>query len=536
MFETAPVTRRTRVALISLSNPFNIGARHLSSVTKVAGYDTHMIFAGDFQHNDILPPSEEDLTILTDLIHNEIKPDVIGISVSCSSFYKAAAWITDRLKSQGFSGPVAWGGIHGILCPEECIQHADLAFTGEAENDWLEFLKRFENGEHYNDIQGAWVRDSNGEIHQNGHGNIVENLDDVPFPDYDNDRKYLIRNGVLERIEPFIRQCDSLFVLSSRGCPFHCAFCASPLMLRDHMTGDRGGKFVRQRSVSNVMGELKYIEDSFPDFKSRRDATINFGDDVFVLKIDWVREFTGEYFKNFDRPYWCYFHPNTVKKEIVETLAKSGLKYVDMGVQSGSERIRCELYDRPDNDKKIENAVNILHDAGVNIVMDVITDNPFDTEEDKRKALEFFLSLKGPFQLNYLSMIMFPKVRFTDRAMEAGLITEDDIEQNRMKVFEQWETKYDWEKRSPDELFWIALWTMTGKTFIPKWLLRKLADIPYLRKRPGLVVWLAKRASNTVWFQKRLRIFWTRLRKGEVRASDIIYSLGKYRRLGLPQE
>ncbi|HEX9744185.1 MAG TPA: radical SAM protein [bacterium] len=536
MFEAYPITKEKRVAIISLSNPFNIGARHLNSVTKVNGYDSHMIFVGDFQHNDILPPSEEDLNMLIELIQNEIKPDVLGISVSCSSFYKAASWITTELKNRGFNGPIAWGGIHGILCPEECVRFADIAFTGEAENDWTEFLHRVETGQDWSDLGGTWTRDAEGNLQNNGAGDTEEDLDTVPFPDYDNDRKYLIKNGVLDKTEPFLKQCDSVFVLSSRGCPFHCTFCASPLMLKDHLKGDRSGKFVRQRTVNNVIGEIKYIEEAIPNFAAVRDATINFGDDVFVLKIDWVREFTKAYYDNFTRPYWCYFHPNTVKKDIVETLAQSGLKYVDMGVQSGSERIRTELFDRTDNDKRIQKAVNILHDAGVNIVMDVITDNPFDTEEDKKMALEFFLSLKRPFMLNYLSMIMFPKVRFTDRAMEAGLINENDIEQNRMKVFEQWETKFDWPKRDPDELFWISLFTMTGKKFVPKSLLRTLPNIKFLRRNPAFVVWLAKRASNVVWFQKRLRIFWTRLWKGEVRTSDIMYSLHKYRRMGLPQE
>ena len=278
------------------------------------------------------------------------------------------------------------------------------------------------------------------------------------------------------------------------------------------------------------------IEKSFPNFASVKDGTINFGDDVFVLNSRWVKEFTQEYHRNFSRPYWCYFHPNTVKKEIIEILSGSGLKYVDMGVQSGSERIRTQLFDRTDTDDKIGRAVNILHDAKVGIVMDVITDNPFDTEEDKRKALDFFLSLKRPFALNYLSMIMFPKVAFTQRALEAGLITKADIEQNRMKVFEQWETKDDWPNRSPDELFWIALFTMTGKSLIPKWYLRFLSGIPYLRKHPRFVVWSAVRASNFVWLSKRLRIFWQRLFKGQIHLHDIMYSINKYRRLGLPQE
>jgi len=535
MFETKP-TKDTRVAIISLSNPFNIGARHLSSLSKVHGYDTHMFFVGAFLKNDIFPPTDADIEVLTDVIANEVKPDVVGISVSCSAFFITSLKINERLRDKGYSGLIAWGGIHAILCPEDCIESADVVFTGEAELPWIEFLERIEKGESISDLRGAWVRDPDGTIHENPHGDVAEDLDEVPFPDYDNDRKYYIEDGKLERIEPFRKEMYSIFVLSSRGCPFKCSFCATPLMNEEFKKGLRKGKFVRQRSVDNVINEIKYIEDSFPDFKATKDGTINFGDDVFVLHKEWVKDFTIRYQESFDRPYWCYFHPNTVNKEIVEILAGTGLKYVDMGVQSGSERVRTDIFNRTDTNDKIKKAVDILHKCRVGIVMDVITDNPFDTEEDKRDGLEFFLSLRRPFMLNYLSMIMFPKVRFTEHALEAGLIGEEDIEQNRMKIFEQWETKYDWQGRSSNELFWIALYTMTGKWFVPRWYLRLLSRIPYYRKNPSFIVWSAKRSSNLVWLGKRLKIFFGRLIRGQVKFSNIVSSIRKYRRIGLPQE
>jgi len=535
MFEIVP-TNKTRVVIISLSNPFNIGARHLSSLSKVKGFDTHMLFVGGFKGNDIFPPSDLDIKNMVDLIVDKIKPGVVGISVSCSAFFKTSVKINHDLRERGFSGLIAWGGIHSILCHEDCIQHCDIAFTGEAEIPWIEFLNRVEDGKPYIDIRGTWVRDKDGRIYKNPNAEFVTDLNAIPYPDYDNDRHWTIFDGKVEEVEPFRKEMFSIFVLSSRGCPFKCAFCATPHIFETYKKEVGAANFVRQRTVANVIGELKYIEESFPNFRETKDGTINFGDDVFVMHTDWVKEFTEEYQKRFDRPYWCYFHPNTVKQEIIDLLSGTGLKFVDMGVQSGSERIRSECFNRTDTDAKIKKAVEILHGAKVGIVMDVITDNPFDTEEDKRNGLEFFLSLKRPFQLNYLSMIMFPKVAFTQRALEAGLISEKDIEQNRMKIFEQWEFKYDWKGRSPDELFWCALYTMTGKTFIPRWYLRMLANIPSLRKNPTFVVWSARRASNMVWFNRRMRIFFGRLFRGQIRMSDIAYSINKYRRLGLPQE
>jgi anaerobic magnesium-protoporphyrin IX monomethyl ester cyclase len=535
MFEAKP-TKLTRVAIISLSNPFNIGARHLSSLSKTHGFDTHMIFIGAFLKNDILPPTDTDIELMTDLLVNEIKPDIVGVSVSCSAFFKTSIRITESLKRKGYKGLIAWGGIHSILCHDECIEYCDLAFTGEAENPWVEFLDRVEKHESFSDLKGAWVKDADGTIHKNPLAEFVENLDEVPFPDYDNDRHYYIGEGKLERIEPFRKELFSIFVLSSRGCPFHCSFCATPRIFADLKKEKHIGKYIRQRTVDNVIAEIEYIEKSFPDFKASKDGTINFGDDVFVLYKDWVTEFTKKYQEKFDRPYWCYFHPNTVNEKIVELLAGTGLTYIDMGIQSGNERVRRELFLRTDTNENIRKAVDIIHQAKVGIVMDMITDNPFDTEEDKQSGLDFLLTVRRPFTLNYLSMIMFPKVRFTEMALEAGLITEADIEQNRMKIFEQWETKYDWKGRSRNELFWIALYSMTGKSFIPRWYLKLLAKIPYFRKNPSFIVWSARRASNIVWLDKRSKIFWHRLFTGQIRFSDIMYSFNKYRRIGLPQE
>ncbi|MCX6647171.1 MAG: radical SAM protein, partial [bacterium] len=347
MFEAKP-TKNTRVAIISLSNPFNIGARHLSSLSKLCGYDTHIIFVGAFLKNDILPPTDVDIELMTDLLVNEIKPDVVGVSVSCSAFFKTSGRITESLRRKGYKGLIAWGGIHSILCHDECIEHCDLAFTGEAENPWVEFLDRVEKGESFADLKGAWVKDSDGTVHKNQLAEFVENLDEVPFPDYDNDRHYYIGEGKLERIEPFRKELYSIFVLSSRGCPFHCSFCATPRIFADLKKEKHIVKYIRQRTVDNVIAEIEYIEESFPNFKASRDGTINFGDDVFVLYKDWVTEFTKKYREKFDRPYWCYFHPNTVNKQIVELLAGTGLKYIDMGIQSGNERVRKELFLRTD--------------------------------------------------------------------------------------------------------------------------------------------------------------------------------------------
>ena len=522
--------------MVSLSNPFNLGARNLNAILKQEGYDTHMVFLGDIVVNDLIRPTPEEIDTAVRLIIDEIQPDVVGISVSCSAFYKDAVTLTQKLRERKPGLIIMWGGIHVFLRPQDCIEYADLCFTGEAEIQLVEAMKVIEEtGKIPTDLDGTCARRDGGII-KNPYGRIVEDLDTIPFPDYDNERKYVIRGKEVLRPEPFYPQVYSLFVISSRGCPFNCTFCASAKFSKEYQSGNRPGRYVRQRSVANVIGEIQYIHDSLPVFAGVKDATINFGDDVFVLNEKWVGDFCDQYKSRFDKPFWCYFHPVTVKENIVLKLKEVGMTYVDMGVQSASERIRTQYYKRVDTDGKIHNAFSILRRNKIGITIDIITDNPFDTDEDRRMGLEFLLSLPRPYLVNYLSLILFPEVEFTQMVIDAGLKGEGDIEQNRLKIFEQWQAKFDWPKRPKDELFWIALYHMTGKTFVPRWWIRLLSRIKYFEHNPGFVVWNARCAAKTAWFFKRLRIFFQRLFRGQIRARDIIYSMRKYRELGIPME
>ena len=526
------VTKRTKFCLISIANSHNIGCRILCSWLKNHGYDTHMIFLSDIIQNDIIPPSDQDLQIMFDLLVKEIKPDVVGISVSCSSLLDISKRTTEVVRQALPNTKVLWGGIHPILLPESCIDFADYVCVGEGEGPIIELANAIENGTDTTHIQGMWAR-VDGQITQNHAAYVIDDLDSLTFPDYDNERKYFIYKGKLKVQDPFQEEAMSLFVLTSRGCPFHCTFCAAPIFLKEQVTGKVKGNTVRQRSVEDVMQELAYVQSRTPLFEH---LTINFADDVFVLDKKWVNQFVHEYSERFGNPFWCYFHPNTVREEIVEEFKGVGMRYINMGLQNGSERIRKDIFDRTDTDKIVKRAVEIIQKHGIGCMMDVIVDNPFDTEDDKKKSLDFFLSLPRPFKLNYLSMIYFPSVRFTELALRAGFITPDHIEMHAKKTFYQMNFSFDWSGRKPSEKFWTALFHMSGKNFVPRWFLRSLSHSEWLKKHPEPVVAMAKGASQLAFLFSRADVFLNRLKRGEVKWAQITYAFHKYARAGIPYE
>ena len=217
---------------------------------------------------------------------------------------------------------------------------------------------------------------------------------------------------------------------------------------------------------------------------------IAFLDDLFPADSQWVEEFCARYKAEVGLPFWCYFHPHTVKEETVRTLKDAGLAYADMGVQSGSERVRNGVFLRPDSNRTIVRAVEVLSGAGILPRLDFILDNPFETEADKRETLRLLLELKRPFELNLFSLINFPGTALTRRALSEGLITERDIEDKRCKMLDQWRVTLN-SMRSGDELFWISLFLLTGRSLIPRGLIRFLANQRVLRRHPGPLVAMA---------------------------------------------
>jgi len=523
--------KKLRVALVSLGNTHNLGARQLCAVIKEAGFETHMVFLSDIIQNDIIPPSQWELDRAVELICGQIKPDLLGISVSCSTFYDTAVELTSRCRKGGID-KIAWGGIHAILCPEDSIEHADYVCVTEGETVVPILLNRLEEGKSCADVPGFWVKE-NGTVFRNKPSGVVMDLDTLPFPDYEDENKYFICENEFYPREPFLIRIYSVFVITSRNCPFNCAFCAAPYFKTELVTGVPGIMRVRQRSVANVIRELEYIRRSIPTFEH---LTINFADDIFVMKSEWVKEFVEKYKTGFKNPFWCYFHPTLVKDEIIKIFADAGMRYINMGVQSGSERIRTEIYNRTDTDEKIRKAMQIIRNNNIGVMLDVIVDNPFDNQEDRDRALEFLLSLPRPYTLNFLSLIFFPRVPLTERALKEGYITEEQVEMRSKKAFYQMNFHFGWEERKPEEALYTALYQMCGKLFIPRNFIRRLSRIKSLHENPYPAIRLAIIFNAILFFWNRSKIVSRRLFSGELKTSDFAHSLKKYRKAGIPIE
>lgn len=511
------MTNKTKLVLISLYSTDAIGLRYIKAVLNKHGFDVSLIFfkelylAADFMSI----PSEKEYQLLIDLL-KRLKPNFVGISLR-SSFFKMASSITKRVKKE-LSLPVIWGGTHPTVAPEESINVADMICVGEGEYPLLELAGRFSESQEYADIKNMWIR-RNGRIIKNELRPLIQDLDSLPFPDYSDKDKYFIENEDMVMIDPGLRTYN-FNIMASRGCPYHCAYCCNSVF---NAIYDGKGPKIRRRSVENVMEEILSLKNNFPNLRR-----IDFIDEVFAWDKEWTAAFVKRYKQEVNLPFQCAQHPNMVDRDILTMLKNAGLERVEVGVQSGSERLRKEIFERPVSDRKLLQTSQFLKQKGIVPFYDFIVDNPFETEKDKMQGLKFLLKFFRPFHLHVFSLLYFPNTVITKRALSANLISEKQIEGNTEKEFNLMFVNLRSPRQKIDQ-FWLSLYSLTSKSFVPKVLIRWLSCRSFLKKHPKPLVLFAD-MSNTFklgsiaikWLLEGKPVFSTVRQTAKRRTSPII--------------
>ena len=383
---------------------FNI----LSSVVRSLGLPTRTIFV-PFPFYETLPDCL--LEQLTDLCQGS---SLIGLSVLTNYFHNSGR-IATRLKDR-LGVPIIWGGKHPTLSAEECFEFADMVCLEEGEDTICEVIDRLRNGAGMSGVSGLWYRDGD-EIVRNELRPLNLDLDGVPVPDMGLDEHFVrdgdvIRPARLDDLKPVFKGYPTMI---ARGCPLKCTFCTNSTMrLRK----------VRVRSVDSVLSEIEGFIGPYPQTQS-----VFFRDDtLFALPQGYTEEFTAAYRDRIGLPISSSgIIPTSVSERKVQLFVDAGLRYVKMGVQSGSQRVRQQIYERPESDKQVMEAARILN-SHVDVLRDVryllITDNPWETEEDQVQSLRFISTFPRPCRFNVFSLMLFPGTKLYLRAKEEGLFTD----------------------------------------------------------------------------------------------------------------
>ena len=277
-----------------------------------------------------------------------------------------------------------------ILCGADVTDHApmyfargaDFALIGEGEETLGELMDRlsgktntpFENilGLAY-PMPDSAIRDPQSpiqypipNIHINPRRPDITQLDELPFPAWD-----LVDIPRYRKIWRERHGYYSMNMVTTRGCPYHCNWCAKPIW----------GQRYNSRSPENVVAEMKWLKET------HRPDHISFADDIFGLKPGWIERF-GRLAKQHEAvvPFKCLLRADLVKPSVVDGLKAAGCRTVWMGAESGSQQI-LDAMDKGTRVAHIYEARRLLGEAGIQVAFFLQFGYPGETRADVERTL-----------------------------------------------------------------------------------------------------------------------------------------------------
>lgn len=241
-------------------------------------------------------------------------PDIVMLT-SMMTYWYPAVFATVRLVHQTFPGvPIVLGGNYVTLCPEHASRSgAEFILAGPAELTIPMLMKNL-----YSQDMGFLPDD--------------KNLDSYPYPAFD-----------------LIRHPDQVPIMASRGCPYHCSYCASNLI------SDR----FRRRDPIRIADEIEH-------WHSRLDIRqFSFYDDALLfdpanMAIPLLKELIR---RNLPIRFHCPngLHLRDMTPELSNLMFKAGFKTIRFGFETSDGRRQISTGGKVDNQELIDAVVHLTH-------------------------------------------------------------------------------------------------------------------------------------------------------------------------------
>lgn len=378
----------------------------LSAVLKCSGHEVELLFDPGF--DDLLGFINLSFLKLNDdqWYIDRIRsynPDLICFS-ALTNLYN---FVTEKaaLIKKHFSVPIAVGGIHPTILPDYVLQNPDIDMIciGEGDEAIVELTDKMQHGLDYADTRNFWFK-RNGNIIRNDIRPLIQELDEIPFPDRDIFYQYGTFAG-------------TLYIATGRGCPFTCTYCCHHFLQKMY---SGKGKYTRRRSVENVIAE---IEQCIAKYNVK---TIYSMDDLFTLDEQWIEEFADAYGKRIAMPLYCHVRPGTVTQRMVNSLKKAHCNSVFYGTDSGNEQMRYQIMNRRMTNQAIIDSAKVLKNNNIKITTSAIFCLPEETREQMLDTVNLIKQIKSDYAYTYM-YYPFPKTESYEYCVEKGLLDKDTI-------------------------------------------------------------------------------------------------------------
>ncbi|MDE3185890.1 MAG: B12-binding domain-containing radical SAM protein [Acidobacteriota bacterium] len=412
-----------------------------------------------------------------EIVH-EFGCDMAAASAVTTQF-PLIARLCQHIKDLKPSIPILLGGVHATVRAEKCIAHPaiDAICVGEGEDAAVAWANAITNGEQPSGIPGLWIKvPGQTEVERNPPAPFRTDLDEFPFMNYRHWERW---------IDPRDR---TLRVVVGRGCPYSCTYCSNHALRRV-----QAGRYVRFRSPSNVLAEIRMIVERYPDLESIYLEIETIGASVpWALQLcDALAEFNAAR----ERP--IAFRANlAVTNQLVQNeeqmhsllsaFRRANLLTVNIGLESGSERIRTEILRRPTyTNVALIQFCDVARQYGISVVLYTLVGVPTETPAE---AVETSKVARACDPLDVAKSIFYPYpgTKLHELSTEMHLLDEEHLavtaERSRvylkLKDFPRWNVFFE---------YVFMTWRVFHHRRKTTWLARRMISTAF-KIAPGLLI------------------------------------------------
>ncbi len=371
---------------INAQEGFSHGIASLSGALEAMGCETKLIHLSDSLFD--LPTADELASKVMDF-----DPHLICFS-AMSQQYKYALEIARELKKR-FPFPIAIGGVHATMVPDEVASDDVFDFIGIGECDKAlpALMEALTNDTGFTSIPNIWAKTDSGYKR-----NTVAAYPDLELLPEKNHEIF-----ALDEMLPKMNGWMS--IITSRGCPYSCSYCFNhqirELYKRD--AGQTPSDYIRRYPIKRVIREMKTIKEMHPSLK-----VFIVDDDLFTLNEEYVLSFCEAYASSgLDLPFVVNGHVQAFNRRMAKALKAAGCMILKFGVESGSERIRKDVLKRQMKDKAIYEAFETAHEEGLHTSAFIMIGLPTEGRKDVDDTIDMLAGI-APGRFRWAVFYPFP--------------------------------------------------------------------------------------------------------------------------------
>ena len=391
---------------------------------------------------------------------DDVKPDMVGVQCYTYDLHSLQE-ILKAAKRRGLK--TVLGGPHPSTAPLDTMnffaEDLDYLFQGEAEIGFKKLADKLsgKSSINFTEIPGlAWREEGKVLLNER----YLENdLDALGMPAWD-----LIKPEDYPEAQhrAFFKKFPIAPIMTTRGCPFSCTFCAGNLI---------SGKKIRRRSSENILSEIKTL---YNNFGIREFHII---DDNFTMD----KKFAKDFLKNLKRLNldisWAVpngIRMDTLDDELLDLMKETGLYLISLGIESGSDRI-LKLMKKNLTTEQTRHFVKLIRKHGIDIAGFFILGFPGETVDDIKKTIRLSLEL-DLLRANFFTYLPFPGTESFN-----SLKTEGKLDKVDLKRFYFMNATFTPDGMSKDTLKNLQRVAFLKFFLRPKILVRNLKEIKSIR-------------------------------------------------------